>query len=218
MSSSSRSDSSMLDSLEPPQRFFALVVLGLLLMGLGMGAYEATKRTNGSLCTSCLGLDPKPFDFDMFWTKYPSRHEDSGKWPKHPGWIEDDLEEIKVVFLFFWSPHCDNCEEQWEDMKEDGIVKGSEDDGEIGDEYQNNVKLYSMDSNTDNGKRTLEVYEPDGRPPEDFQLPTTVIITKYSRTSETVYWYADNAKLKASLVEEILDAAIDNERGIESDD
>ena len=97
MSSPGETLSTMAEASRPPQRFFALFALGLLLMGLGMGAYDATQDVNGILCTGCLGLNPKPADFNGFWVEYPSRHKDTGKEVNHFSWMEDDLkDELRI--------------------------------------------------------------------------------------------------------------------------
>jgi len=208
MSSPGETISSMVESSEPPQRFFAVFALGLLLMGLGLGAYATTQLTNDNLCLGCLALNPKAADFKGFWVEYPGRHKDTGEMPDHPDWVKSELDKNKVVFIYLWSDPCPSCEEQWEDMKDGDIVEGEEqeDSARMSASYASNVKLISLDANDDGrGTESQKVYDPDG---DKRQTPTTIILTS-SSGDDNIYWYSDNTKLKASTVENILDAAIE---------
>jgi len=210
MSSPDETVSSMIESSEQPQRFFAVFAMGLLLMGLGLGAYATTQRINDNLCLGCLALNPKPADFNGFWVEYPGRHKDSGDLPDHPQWVRNELDKKKVVFIYLWSDPCQSCEEQWDDMKDRDIVDGEEqeNDAKMSDRFSGDVVLFSLDANDDGrGTDSQAVYDPDG---DKRQTPTTIILTTSKDSGDdNIYWYSDNTKLKAKLVEEILNAGID---------
>ena len=179
-----------------------IVSIAWLIIGVGLDGYESTRNQNEVLCLGCLALNPVVDDFGDFWVKHP----DSGKVPKHPGGVKDELNKKDVVFIFLWDDGCVPCEEQWEDMKDAGLVKGSEQDGEMAN-YTSEVTLYSLKaSDGDRGSDARDIYDPNGG---GHGTPTTVILTKEEGDPDTIYWWAGEGKMSASDVDEVLNKAME---------
>lgn len=173
--------------------------VALLVSGAGLGGYALSKRISSTTCYGCLGLNPEFTPFEGFSTKNVS----------HPEWVVDTLEDDKVVFIFLWSTGCPPCTAQWDDMKNAGIVRGYEENGEIGDKYNDDVKLFSLNSGGDSGSDAINTYNPGGG------TPTTVVITlvKDNETNEVkVGWYSfagyESGKPTMSYLENVIESAI----------
>ncbi len=174
-----------------------------LVLGAGLDGYEKTKLQNDVLCLGCLALDPKAEDFEGFWVEHP----EDGKVPQHPDWVEDDLENKKAVFIFLWSKGCVPCQEQWDEMKEKGLVEGEEKDGTLA-KYTQDVSFYTLDAGSEGkGKEAIDIYDPNGG---SSGTPQSIFITTSEDTNDTaVYWWAAEGKIKTSLAETVIEAAID---------
>ena len=175
------------------------VVFALLVSGVGLGGYVLSKRISSVPCYGCMGLNPQFIPFKGFLTKNVS----------HPDWVIDTLEDGKVVFIFLWGTGCGPCDAQWNDMKNAGVVKGSEGNGEIGDRYVDDVKLFSLNPVGDCGIDAMNTYNPGGGD------PTTVIITlvKDNKTDKVVIgWYMFEGYLKGNptmlYLENVVESAI----------
>ena len=193
-----------LDSISKSTLFKSALIVSViwLVIGLGLDAYEKTKRQNEILCLGCLALEPIAEDFEGFWVEHP----EDDKVPDHPDWVKDELESKKVVFIFLWSQGCVPCEEQWEDMKDDGLVKGSEDDGTMA-KYTDKVTLYSLDAGSEaRGEEAIGVYDPNEG---SHGTPTTVFLTMEEGSETTIYWWAAEGKMKASDVDKVINEAMD---------
>jgi len=171
----------------------------LLVSGAGFGGYVLSKRISSTTCYGCLGLNPEFTPFKGFLTKNVS----------HPDWVVDTLKDGKIVFIFLWSPRCKPCDEQWNDMKSAGIVRGIEENGEIGDKYNDDVKLFSLNSRGDTGSDAINTYNPGGG------TPTTVIITlvKDNETNNVrIGWYSfagyESGSPTMSYLKNVIESAI----------
>jgi hypothetical protein len=177
-------------------------VAALLVSGVAFGGYVLVKRISSATCYGCLGLNPEFTPFEGFLTKNVS----------HPEWVIDTLKDGKIVFIFLWQIGCDPCEAQWGAMKNAGIVKGTEENGGIGDKYKDEVKLFSLDASslTDlQGEEAMNVYNQGGG------TPTTVIITlvKDNKTNDVkIGWYSfagyESGKPTMSYLENIIESGI----------
>ncbi len=177
-------------------------VFALLVSGAGLGGYVLSKRISSVPCYGCMGLNPRFTPFEGFLTKNVS----------HPDWVIDTLKDEKAVFIFLWGGGCTPCTAQWDDMKNAGIVKGSEENGEIDNRYVDGVKLFSLDtgSRTDlRGEEAMNVYTLGGG------TPTTIIITlvKDNETNEVkIGWYSfmgyQSGKPSMSNLEQIIESGI----------
>ena len=176
--------------------------VALLVSGIGIGGYALSKRISSTTCYGCMGLNPRFTPFEGFSTKNVS----------HPDWVIDTLKDGKVVFIFLWQSRCDPCEAQWNDMKNAGIVKGVEENGEIGDKYNDEVKLFSLDAGSitnQRGEEAMNIYNPGGG------TPTTIILTlvKDNETNEVkIGWYSfmgyQSGKPMMSNLEQIVESGI----------
>lgn len=181
------------------QALALFAAVALLVSGLGLGGYAISKRISSTTCYGCMGLNPRFTPFKGFSTENVS----------HPDWVIDTLKDGKIVFIFLWQIGCDPCEAQWNDMKNTGIVKGVEENGEIGDKYNDEVKLFSLKSVSDNGVEAMGVYNPS------WGAPTTVIITlvRDNETNEVkIGWYSfmgyQSGKPMMSNLEHIIESGI----------
>ncbi len=175
------------------------ITFTLLVSGIGLGGYALSKRITLVPCYGCMALNPRFTPFKGFSTENVS----------HPDWMIDTLKDGKVVFIFLWQIGCDPCEAQWDAMKNAGIVKGTEENGEIGDRYKDEVKLFSLNSVRDNGTEAMNTYNPGGG------TPTTVILTlvKDNETNEVkIGWYSfagyEPCKPSMSYLEKIIESGI----------
>ncbi|MCK5560607.1 MAG: hypothetical protein KAJ51_08445 [Thermoplasmata archaeon] len=136
-----------------------------------------------------------------WWVNYPEGHVEASQGVEHPTWILDELDEYKAIVLFFWQVGCGPCETQWDDMKDEGLVKGTINGGAL-DRYSDQAKLYSLDINADAKYRdAMYTYDPQGQMQG---TPTTVILTKLS--DGDIGWYS----YKGIMDVEDLDYYIDN--------
>ena len=109
-----------------------LIAIGLIIPG-AYYAYDRAKALNISRCLGCLSMEPKATEFDSFWIEYPDDYKNSGL-PEHPQWVINETQQ-SIVFLYFWGPSCIPCEEQWKNMKNEGLVQGEEKGGQITENY-----------------------------------------------------------------------------------
>jgi len=173
-----------------------------LIIGVSLDGYDETRRQNDILCLGCLALEPVAEGFDGFWVEHP----EDDKVPDHPDWVRDELEDKKVVFIFLWSQGCVPCEEQWDDMKDDGLVRGTEQDGEMA-KYTNDVVLFSLDAGSDpEGEEAIGIYDPNQG---SHGTPTSIFLTKEGSAQTTIYWWSAEGKMKSSDVEHVINEAID---------
>jgi hypothetical protein len=183
-----------------------IISIAWLLIGLNLSGYEETRRQNDVLCLGCLALEPVADDFEDFWVEHP----DDNKVPKHPQWVKDELADNKVVFIYLWSQGCVPCEEQWEDMKDEGLVKGTEDDGEMA-KYTSDVVLYSLDAGSEErGKEAIQIYDPNQG---SHGTPTSIFLTmvdpEEGGDGSTIYWWAGEGKLTPGDVDDVLNRAME---------
>ena len=193
-----------LDSISKSTLFKSALIISViwLVIGVSLEGYEITKSQNEVLCLGCLALDPVVDEFEGFWVEHP----EDDKIPKHPGWVKDELGKKKVVFIFLWDDGCTPCDEQWDDMKDAGLVKGSEDDGEMA-KYTGNVTLFSLKaSDNDRGSEARDIYDPNGG---GHGTPNSIFLTKEGNSETTIYWWAGEGKMKASDVDEVINAGLD---------
>jgi len=161
---------------------YLCIIIAILFAGSYL-SYERVEQLNETRCLGCIGMQPKVEKFKEFWIKYPKSFNREGL-PLHPSWIVNISKE-KVVMLFFWSPACKPCKEQWEEMKKVGLVEGSEENGRIGENFSY-VALFSIDITSSEGN-IIKIYTPDG----NRVTPTTVILFE---KNNTIYWYAFTGK------------------------
>lgn len=145
-------------------------------------AYEKSSDLNESTCLGCIALNPIVESFSEFWTEYPDGYSREGGVP-HPQWVVDELNNSKVVMLFFWYHGCEPCSRQWNDMLHAGIVEGSESSGKMAGIYAKNVTLFTIDVINSERKDNIKIYTPKG----DIGTPTTVILTM---KNGSIMWYA----------------------------
>jgi len=191
-----------LSNLTDNQVFMVFFTFILLLGTIAMGAYSYAKSQSEITCFSCLGLYPEAGEFEDWWTKYPDGHVNAGEKVNHPFWIDDDLESHNAVMLFFSTPSCSGCDQQWEDMSDAGLVSGSKLDGEL-TKFNEFVKFYTLDANVEKNYNTLKVYDPEGR---NYGVPVTVFLTNMK--SGQIGWYSYKGPLPAGDVAAILEIAI----------
>lgn len=152
-------------------------VAAIILLSGGYLAFNKTQILNENRCWGCLSLNPKGKLYDGFWIDYPEEY--GKKNISHPDWLIETLDKVNAVMLFFWYEGCSACTVLWNKMKEQGLVKGDEADGElVGFE---NVTLFTIDTINDEWKDALFIYSQRGG------SPTTVVLFK---EDDTVYWYA----------------------------
>lgn len=171
--------------------FIILLAVGSILLATSIthGSIKKTRSLVRVKCLGCLGLDPHRGGGVVLWSAYPEGYRGGEGWrvgrsPEHPGWVLEELNEKKVVVLFFWGEGCEPCERQWEGMKALGFVEGSERDGRIAERYSGNISLYSLDAGVPEYGEVYEIYIP---PPGDVGVPMTVILTK---EGGEVKWYS----------------------------
>ena len=178
------------------------ITLTLLVSGIGLGGYALSKRITSVPCYGCMALNPKFTPFKGFSTENVS----------HPDWVIDTLKDGKIVFIFLWSTGCDPCTAQWVAMKNADIVKGTEENGGIGDRYKDEVKLFSLDTGSitdQRGEEAMNVYNPGGG------TPTTVIITLVNDNETNnveIGWYSfmgyQHGNPTMSNLEQIIESGI----------
>lgn len=184
------------------QALAVCAALVILISGIGFGGYVLSKRITSVPCYGCMALNPKFTPFKGFSTENVS----------HPDWVIDTLKDENIVFIFLWQIGCDPCEAQWNDMKNAGIVKGFEENGEIGDKYNDEVKLFSLDAGSitdQRGEEAMNIYNLGGG------TPTTIILTlvKDNETNEVkIGWYSfmgyQSGKPMMSNLEQIIESGI----------
>ena len=151
----------------------------------GFKAYETSQRLNESTCLGCLALNPRVASFTDFWSIYPDSYGNKeGKDVQHPMWVTNEVNNGTVIMLFFWYNGCQPCKQQWDDMKEIGLVEGNEDDGRMSPPYASNVTLITIDVINSERTNARKVYAYPSR--EDY-TPITAIIT---RNASGLIWYA----------------------------
>jgi hypothetical protein len=182
---------------------FALLVSGAYT------AYNKSRDLNESTCLGCLALNPIVKSFSGFWIEYPGGYGKEGS-VSHPSWAVDELNKGKVVMLFFWYHGCEPCSRQWNEMKNAGIVNGSEGNGRMGGSYEKNITLFSIDIINSERKDAIKIYIPGGY----VVTPTTAVLTMHN---ESILWYAfqgpaDGTGGRPSIeqLEEILTLAVEN--------
>lgn len=184
-----------------------IIIALALFVGGWYTAYDKSTDLNESTCLGCIALNPIVSPFSEFWVEYPKGYSREGNVP-HPQWVIDELNKGKVVMLFYWYHGCEPCSRQWNDMKNAGIVEGSESDGKMSAKYGGNITLFTIDIINSERKDTIKIYTPKG----DIGTPTTVILTM---KNGSVLWYAfqgpaDGTGGRPSIekLEEILNDAI----------
>lgn len=160
-----------------------IIIALAFFIGGWYAAYEKSTNLNENTCLGCLALNPVVKSFSGFWVEYPEGYGKEGN-VSHPQWVLDELNRGKVVMLFFWFDGCSGCKEQWDDMINAGIVEGNEDSGKIGNYYENNVTLFSINTISSERKDSIKIYNPPDK--EDYN-PTTVILTM---KNGSIMWYA----------------------------
>ncbi len=185
--------------LSTQQLVSVIIILGLLIGGTVGGAYLHIQTNSSVTCLGCLGLSPISGEFEEFWVDYPDDHAKAGQPVGHPNWILDALDEYQVIVLFFWQIGCEPCDAQWEDMKDNDLVKGTEETGKL-KKYADIAYLYSLDINDDPKYRSaMYTYDPDGARQG---TPTTVFLLKLD--INTVGWYSYKGYMDAETVEGIM--------------
>ncbi len=169
------------------RRVRAIQIIGITIalaffVGGWYTAYEKSADLNESTCLGCIALNPVVPSFSEFWVEYPEDYTHHGN-VTHPRWVIDELNKGKVVMLFYWYHGCEPCARQWNDMKNMGIVEGSESDGKMTGMYAENITLFTIDVINDEKKDTIKIYTPKG----DIGTPTTVILTM---KNGSILWYA----------------------------
>ncbi len=193
---------SVIQTLSDKQILAGLVFFLLLVGSLGLGSYSYTQQSSSVKCLGCLALNPIIPDFEDWWVEYPSGHPNSGAAVSHPAWVKSDLDKYDAVFIFLWSDGCLGCEEQWEDMKDQGLVTGEEDGGSLA-KYKGRVILYSLDARDNSrGTNSISVYDPKGA---QHGTPTSVFLVKLA-TGE-IGWFAVEGQMPAASVDAILNIA-----------
>lgn len=176
-----------------------ILIIGLLTGGLVGGAYVYIQDHSAVPCLGCLGLSPISGEFEEWWIDYPEGHKDEGKPVGHPNWILDALDEYEMIILFFWQVACPDCDRQWEDMKDDGLVKGTEASGEL-NIYTEIAYLYSLDVNDDQKYRSaMYTYDPQGIKQG---TPTTVFLV--TLPGNDIGWYSYKGYMDPDDVEGIM--------------
>ncbi|MBN1389646.1 MAG: hypothetical protein JXA22_03280 [Candidatus Thermoplasmatota archaeon] len=123
------------------------VGIGIVAFGSRGGGYDNVEKLASVKCLGCLGLDPVVPGFNGFWTYYPEGHTREGEIVDHPEWMEEALarDDVELIILFYWTPGCVPCAQQWDEMRRAGLVSGEEEGGREGDRYQG-VLVYSLDA------------------------------------------------------------------------
>ncbi len=176
-----------------------IIIIGLLVGGVMGGAYVYVQGHSSVPCLGCLGLSPLSGDFEDWWTEYPNDHAKAGQSVGHPSWILDALKEKDMVLLFFWQVGCGPCVLQWEDMVDEDLVSGTEEDGKLV-KYTEIVNFYSLDINEkDIYKSALHTYDPQG---SSYGTPTTTFLVTLH--DDEIGWYSYKGQMDADTVENIL--------------
>jgi len=161
-----------------------IIALVILVVG-GFNAYLTAQRLNESTCLGCLALNPRVTPFTEFWYNYPNSYgSKAGEVVQHPPWVVEEVKNGSTVMLFFWYHGCQPCKQQWNGMKEIGLVEGTEEEGRMTSTYASNVTLINIDVINSERKSSRSVYTPSGQ--EDF-TPITAIV---SGNASGLAWYA----------------------------
>jgi len=184
--------------LSTKQWVSVIIIVGLLAGGVLGGAYVYVQDHSSVPCLGCLGLSPLSGEFEDWWIEYPEDHSKAGQEVGHPDWVLQELKEKEMVLIFFWQVACGPCEDQWEDMKDEGLVSGTEQDGEL-EKYTDIVSLYSLDIGKPNYRSALETYDPQGY---NLGTPTTTFLVTLH--SGEIGWYSYKGQMDADTVESIL--------------
>ncbi|MDG6221402.1 MAG: hypothetical protein QCI38_08165 [Candidatus Thermoplasmatota archaeon] len=185
------------------QKLLSIVLLFTLITGGLAGGYQISSNKNNTLCLSCLALTYSGGDFTgEWWTTYPSTSPLAGQTVNHPGDVTSDLSRYDVVMVYFWQPGCTACDEQWEDMKEGGIVVGTEPSGQMSSKWSD-VTLYSVDA-------TKEPYNTWFRTYVQYKQhsPATPLTVFVANDGGNTVWYAQMGKMSARAVEGVLNDAL----------
>ena len=152
-----------------------VIIALLILVAGGFNTYLTSQRLNENTCLGCLALIPRVAPFTEFWYYYPNSYGSrAGEVVQHPPWVVEEVNNGSTVMLFFWYHGCKPCKQQWDDMKEIGLVDGTEEKGRMNSTYAPNVTLINIDVINSERKSSRKVYAPPGQ--EDF-TPITVIVT-----------------------------------------
>ncbi|MEM2935515.1 MAG: hypothetical protein QXF32_04040 [Candidatus Thermoplasmatota archaeon] len=157
------------------KKILLCVTIILLISGAYL-SYDKTKKLNEMVCQGCIAIISKSQKFEEFWIDYPHSYGIHGL-PNHPDWAIN-YSKNKILMIFFYGPACEPCLQQWEEMKNAGIVEGSEEDGSFSENF-NYAMLVTIDVAKDSD--TIRVYNPKG------STPTTVIMFE---KNDKIYWYA----------------------------
>ena len=179
----------------------AAIVVVTLIGGVSMavwgsteGGYDEVHRLASVKCLGCLGLDPRVPGFSGFWTVYPSGHTKAGQEVPHPPLVLEMLNEsgTDLIILFYWTQGCVPCAEQWEEMAEEGIADGTEENGKEGSKYSN-LRLISVDAASD--MDLYRTYRPKGT---ENGVPMTVFLFE---KGSNIYWYCHYGKMELKDLE-----------------
>lgn len=189
---------------------YVLVVLIPLILILGAlfwygasseGGFSEVEKLAKVKCLGCLGLDPVVPGFSEYWTVYPDDHIKSGEEVPHPEMVKEELEDVDLLILFFWTQGCVPCAEQWEEMVDEEIASGPEDGGREGDRYDG-LRIISNDA----AERTelYRTYRPRG---DETGVPMTTFIFRDSE--DEILWWSHYGKMDLGPLEERIEEILD---------
>jgi len=178
------------------QRTLSILMIVVLVGGLAAGGYEVSDGNNGVKCLSCLALVPS---LSGAWSDSPL---------DHPNEVMSDLDSGKIALLFFWQPSCGACDKQWEDMKDYGLVTGTEQQGRMA-KYDSEVELHSVNARDDPYTDWFREYA-SAFPEDDWATPMTSIVFK---DGSSIYWfseigYEEGKKMTPEDIESLLNEAM----------
>jgi len=187
-----------------------IIALVILIAG-GVNTYMTAQRLNESTCLGCLALNPRVAPFTELWYNYPDSYDSkAGKEVTHPPWVVEEVNNGSTVMLFFWYHGCQPCKQQWDDMKEFGLVDGTEEDGHMTSAYASNVTLINIDVINSERTGSRKIYAAPGQ--EDF-TPITAIV---SGNASGFAWYAftgpadgDGGRPSVQELANIIDLAVE---------
>ena len=188
-------------ALTTKQLVSIIIIIGVLAGGLVGDAYMSVQNHSAVPCLGCLGLSPVSGEFEEWWIDYPEGHVKEGQPVGHPSWILEALDEYEMIILFFWQDECPPCEKQWEDMKDAGLVSGSEANGKL-IKYTEIAYLYSLDvADPKHNYRDImyDIYDPEGYRQG---TPTTVFLVTLH--DNNIGWYSQKGYVDPDDVEAIM--------------
>ncbi len=126
-----------------------------------------------------------------WWTTYPSKYDEFGTLPDHPGWIKEGFGSKNMMVVFIHSACCAPCVQQENDLK---AVLPS-----YGDQV---AYLDLLTENEEDLEQAIEGSQIYYDPASPQSTPHTIILKK---VGPTIYWYSYVGALGQDVIIDQLD-------------